>query len=460
MKNRLLTLCAIFMILTLQAGTSQAQKFEKRVQMPGLSSFTAVKAKVDNVSKRLYVLVKAKKIGYYPMLLSFDLNGMLKWVRVYSLSGAVMYPVDLTFDAKGYIYVLLSHERLGKKSDIMVMKLDKKGKVSKKDKNTWAKIVDGVNGQDDNPMGIGVDKKNNVYIAGSTLSTSQGNDFLAVKMNKKGRKVWAKTYDGPNHGDAANAVAINSKGDIVVAGYTDGFIDSHSGDYVGDYQAVMWDKNGTQLWANHFRPSGDHSSSSIIRSVDMDDAGRVVVSGVSPAIPDSTDSTAYTISYSRFGSTQWFNYIDYGPIRHYLYTAGDFVCLDGGNTTIAGRLLYSVPGADIYTIGYDSQGAVQYLEAIGSDIEDDDDIPVDLKCCGGAAWVVGNSASPGKAEDILIGHSQGSGTLRDRYKYEGASYGTDFAQVLAVDKSCNAYVVGMSPRAAGSTENDLLVLKY
>ena len=143
-----------------------------------------------------------------------------------------------------------------------------------------------------------------------------------------------------------------------------------------------------------------------------------------------------------------------------MYTAGDFVCLDGGNTTIAGRLLYSVPGADIYTIAYDSQGAVQYLEAIGSDIEDDDDIPVDLKCCGGAAWVVGNSASPGKAEDILIGHSQGSGTLRDRYKYEGASYGTDFAQVLAVDKSCNAYVVGMSPRAAGSTENDLLVLKY
>lgn len=72
---------------------------------------------------------------------------------------------------------------------------------------------------DDMAHAVRVDASGNVYVTGQSAWKSAFYDFATVKYTPAGVQVWARRYDGAGHGnDMAHGLAIDSKGNVIVAG--------------------------------------------------------------------------------------------------------------------------------------------------------------------------------------------------------------------------------------------------
>jgi hypothetical protein len=73
---------------------------------------------------------------------------------------------------------------------------------------------------------IAVDSANNSYVTGYSPGTNSLNDIVTIKYGPNGNQLWLQRYNGPGNGnDAGNAIAVDSYGNVYVAGYdttTDG----------------------------------------------------------------------------------------------------------------------------------------------------------------------------------------------------------------------------------------------
>ena len=58
-----------------------------------------------------------------------------------------------------------------------------------------------------------------VYVAGTTVSTNGGQDFLTLKYHDNGELEWAARFDGTGHStDRPTAVAVDDQGNVLVSG--------------------------------------------------------------------------------------------------------------------------------------------------------------------------------------------------------------------------------------------------
>ncbi|MCK4799296.1 MAG: SBBP repeat-containing protein, partial [Spirochaetes bacterium] len=89
----------------------------------------------------------------------------------------------------------------------------------------WDKKIDG-NGKDDNIRSIAIDLNGNVYIAGigeNLVSKTSSIDWWIKKFDSDGKedtKNWDKKIDGNRDDDRISSIAIDSKGNIYVKGYS------------------------------------------------------------------------------------------------------------------------------------------------------------------------------------------------------------------------------------------------
>jgi hypothetical protein len=67
---------------------------------------------------------------------------------------------------------------------------------------------------------LAVDSANNVYVTGNSTITNTGSDIATLKYDANGNQLWVQRYNGPGNGnDAGNAIAVDSAGNVYVAGY-------------------------------------------------------------------------------------------------------------------------------------------------------------------------------------------------------------------------------------------------
>lgn len=154
---------------------------------------------------------------------------------------------------------------------------------------------------EDRISGMVIDGSGNVIIAGYTLSTNfpiaypsqrysaGGRDAFVTKINAAGTALVFSTYLGGSGADAANAVAVDSSGNIYVAGET------KSADFpvVNAYQATnkgltdgfltKLSPTGAKLYSTYVGGSGDDR----IMTVAVDSSGAVYLGGntTSPDFP-------------------------------------------------------------------------------------------------------------------------------------------------------------------------------
>jgi Beta-propeller repeat len=106
----------------------------------------------------------------------------------------------------------------------------------------WAARYNGIGNGDDAPIAITVDGSGNVYVTGSSLSTTLLDyDYATIKYNSAGQQQWVGHYGGAGN-DSATAIAVDQSGNVYVTG---GRYDPDT-DY--DFATIKYDSAGNEIW--------------------------------------------------------------------------------------------------------------------------------------------------------------------------------------------------------------------
>lgn len=86
----------------------------------------------------------------------------------------------------------------------------------------WSDVFQSGSNPQTSAQGVAVDASGNVYVAGNTLTSGQGYDWVVRKYAPGGSLAWTQGYNDPtaNTHDVAFGVAVNACGEVLVAGGT------------------------------------------------------------------------------------------------------------------------------------------------------------------------------------------------------------------------------------------------
>ncbi|HEY2388732.1 MAG TPA: hypothetical protein VGK30_17385 [Candidatus Binatia bacterium] len=183
--------------------------------------------------------------------------------------------------------------------------------------------------------GVALDSSGDVLVAGSLRGTTF--DIVVAKLSKTtGDVLWQETIDGSASGDDfAGGIAVNTVGDVVVAGQV-----VATGPVANFFVAKLANGNGNELWRKEIHDSGNATSlRNSAAAAAFDHNGDVVAVG---AI-DATDLDIYAIKLNgTTGMESWHQQLDGNT--HDIATA---VAVDGtGNAIVVG----AVRGTPIVTL--------------------------------------------------------------------------------------------------------------
>ncbi len=339
----------------------------------------------------------------------------------------------------------------------------------------WVRSYNGLAESDDRAQKIALDSAGNVIVAGSSDAGIDGRDWLILKYSGAGVPLWTNLYNGPDNGvDSANAVAVDSSGNVVVTGHSDG-----SGDF-DDYATIKYSGAGVPLWTNRYSgPSIPWADTT--NAVTVDGSGNVFVT-----------AGAATLGISSTGVPLWTN----------LYPAAQAtgLAVDGsGNVFVTGRagnyddyvtVKYSNAGVPLWTNRYEMCG---YGRGFSVAVDGSGNVFVagGTDCSGFATVAYSNAGLPlwanhfgepgffdqaptakglmldGSGNVFVTGRSSGdyatvaysnAGLLLWTNRYHGPGIGDDSATGLALDGSGNVYVTGSSVGSSG--HYDYATIKY
>jgi len=195
-------------------------------------------------------------------VLKIDNGGNKVWAKTFGSRESIDEAVDVVkTDEHHFLVVATTTPISGVKSNILLIKIDDKG-----NKN-WEQSYGGEEAE----IAAGITKgKHGYYIAGHTESHGSGKwDVWVAHIDNRGHEKWAKTYGGGDT-EMANAIAADSEGNLIIAGYSYTFAEgSH------DAWVLKLDEEGKQLWA---KPTGGLSTDEAFNLVVNPD-NSIVVAG-------------------------------------------------------------------------------------------------------------------------------------------------------------------------------------
>jgi uncharacterized delta-60 repeat protein len=153
----------------------------------------------------------------------------------------------------------------------------------------WEKRYNGPANSDDGASAVAVDGSGNVVVTGNSVGGNGiANYYTAKYAAASGALLWEKRYNGPaNSGDYAYAVAVDSSGNVVVTG------SSHNGNNNDYYTAKYAAADGALLWEKRYNSPENGEDSA--NAVAVDSSGNVVVTGYSH---NGTNNDFYTAKYA------------------------------------------------------------------------------------------------------------------------------------------------------------------
>lgn len=364
--------------------------------------------------------------------------------------------------------------------DMVIVKLSKTGAYQ------WHTFYGGTN--TDAASGLGVDANGNVYVAGTSAATWQGDngtnplqpytglrDIVVLKLSSTGSYQWHTFYGSPN-ADEAFALVTNSSGDVVVAGDSDATwqgagnanpLHAHSGGSAYDIFIMRLSSTGSYQWHTFY----GGTSYELISSLALDATGNIYAAGNSyttwqgdnnanPLHPyGGGNSDMIILKLTAAGNYQWHTF--YGGLQ--LDDANTLVVGNQGGVYITGysyatwqgdgntNPLHPHSGSGVNTAIFKLTSAGNYqwhtfYGGIGLALAVD---AAENMYAGGfshATWQGDNNANPlhpySGADDIFLVKLTSAGNYQWHTFYGGT--GSESAYTLAVDGSRNVYASGYS----------------
>lgn len=228
---------------------------------------------------------------------------------------------------------------------------------------------------------VAVDSSGNVLVAGTTFGSLEGNnagsaDAYVRKYDASGTILWTRQF-GTNGDDIAYTVAVGSSGDVLVAGTTLGNLEGNSAG-TSDAFVRKYDSNGNVLWTRQF---GTFTIDDAL-SVAVDNSGNALVAGGTRGDLEGTNVgfvDAYVRKYDAGGNVLWTRQFGSGASLPLGVTGIDFISAvatdNAGNVLVAGQTEGQVGSSilgqsDAFVRKYDTAGNELWTQQFGTTTAD------------------------------------------------------------------------------------------
>jgi hypothetical protein len=373
--------------------------------------------------------------------IKYDTNGNQLWAARYNGSGNDKdMSSAIAVDASGNIYVTGQSYGSGTYPDYATIKYDTNGN------QLWVARYNGPGNSGDYAEAIAVDTSGNVYVTGWSVGSGTHIDYATVKYDANtGEQLWVARYNGPaNDWDDAYAIAVDGSGNVYVTGLSVGSGTSY------DYATVKYDTNGNQLWVARY--NGPGNSDDYAEAIAVDGSGNVYVTGRSDGSPDYA-----TIKYDTNGNQLWVARYN-GPASNIDFAYA--IAVDGsGNVYVTGKSIGIGTDGDYATIKYDTSGNELWVARYNGPGDYSSDLAQAIAVDGsGNVYVTGYSIGSGTSYDYATVKYDTNGNQLWVARYNGPGNSDDHAEAIAVDTSGNAYVTGGS--WGSGSRSDYATIKY
>lgn len=341
------------------------------------------------------------------------------------------FAVKSRIDYEDNIVILArgSNSSLGTGVDFILIKYNANGE------KLWNRRFNGTGNSSDYPADMVIDKYNNIYVAGRSWGgSSTKNDYLTLKYNPAGELLWSRRFDWlVSRNDVAYAIALDSNENVYVTGYATA---AFNGNELYDMVTVKYNTEGDQKWVRSFIGYGDASDWGY--SINCDSKGNILVSGFTRSLMTGHD--IISVKYDSIGNIIW---------EKRFYNHGDdfirplFSRIDANdNIIIASYYKGDSTLMDYLTFKYDSAGTLLWSRIYDGGIQLNDwvnDIKIDYK---NNIIVTGSSPGLGTSYDFLTIKYSPEGNILWQNRFNDSTNTNDEGTIVAVDSKENVLVFG------------------
>ncbi len=324
--------------------------------------------------------------------------------------------------------------------------------------------------------GIATDAAGNAFITGWTTGSldgaNQGSyDMFLAKYGADGNWQWTEQL-GTSLNDGCYSVAVDSAGNALITGYTEGLLGETS---YGNKDAFLakYDSSGTQVWTRQFGTS----SWEFGQSVSVDSADNVYIAGNTygemPENRSQGATDAFLAKFDTNGDPVWVR--QFGTDR--VDEARGVTVDSADNVYIVGNTYGALPGytnqgwTDTYLAKYDASGNQLWVRQFGtSSYEQGQSVAVDADgnaFIGGSTWgYLGTDpgGSHSGAFDAFLTKYDTDGDLQWTQQLGTGEF--EEGTSVAVDAAGNAFLTGYTGGYLGTGEGsnlgsyDVFLTKY
>jgi len=368
-------------------------------------------------------------------VVSAEQSGMITWDRTYGGSkddwvSSLIQTTDGGYAVAGYTKSFGAGE-----ADFWLLKLDKKGN------RIWDKTYGG-SGYD-YASSLVQTSDGGYAVAGSTESRGAGGrDFWLLKLNSQGKLLWNRTYGGSKDDEARSLIQVNDGG-YLLAGWTDSY---GAGTY--DFWLLKLNSQGKLLWDRTFGERGWDEARTIIQTSD----GGYTVAGFTWAKGVEDDDDLWLLKLNSQGKLLWDR--TFGGSKE--DRASSLIQTSDGGYVVAGSTeSKGAGGLDFWLLKLNSQGKLLWDRTFGG--SKDDVVNSFIQTSDGGYAVAGSTTSKGAGnyDFWLLKLDKQGNQIWDRTFGAGT---LDWANSL-VQTSDGGYVVAGSTESKGAGGRDFWLLK-